>query len=156
MSEQSNAELIAEAKSRAELCDADTREAVRDTGNIVARLAAALEAADRRAEQAEATAEHLHDEDTREIVALTQERDALAAVVEKVRAVIHGPSGLSINEEKVWQIVNSATAPADALREVKAEAWYEGSVAQRMYVDNRRAGRNGTIPRNPYREEQGS
>lgn len=51
MSEQSNAELIAEAKSRAELCDADTREAVRDTGNIVARLAAALEAADRRAEQ---------------------------------------------------------------------------------------------------------
>lgn len=151
MTDKTNAELIAEARERAEC---------RDTGSNVAQclreLAAALEASDRRADQEEATAEHLHDEDTREIVALTQERDALAAVVEKVRVVIHGPSGLSINEEKVWQIVNSATAPADALREVKAEAWYEGSVAQRMYVDNRRAGRNGTIPRNPYREEQGS
>lgn len=41
--------------------------------------------ADQRADQAEATAEHLHDEDSREIVALTQERDQLAAVVEKVR-----------------------------------------------------------------------
>ena len=40
-------ELIAEARSRAALCTQDARQALRDTGNIVNRLADALEEATR-------------------------------------------------------------------------------------------------------------
>lgn len=50
-------------------------------------------------------------------VELQEARDAALAVIEKVRGIIHGPSGLTINEEKVWMIVHNPTAPADALRE---------------------------------------
>lgn len=120
MTEQTNAELIAEAKTYVtdEYITPDTS----PEESLIRRLAAALQAAEQRAAE-------------------------YAAVVEKVRTVIHGPSGLSINEEKVWQIVNSATAPDDALREVKADVWDEA-------IDS--ACEQGTIqlPDNPYREEQ--
>lgn len=42
---ETNQELIKEARSRAALCAQDSREAMRDTGDIVTRLADALEAA---------------------------------------------------------------------------------------------------------------
>lgn len=42
---EANEELIKEARSRAALCAHDSREAMRDTGDIVTRLADALEAA---------------------------------------------------------------------------------------------------------------
>ena len=171
MTEQTNADLIAEAKSRAQLCDADTREAMRDTGNIIVRLAAALEAAGRRAEQAEATAEHLHDEDSREIVALTQERDAALAVIEKVRAYAESiprtrdrdvNPGLSnrswLTAQDVLGIL--ASAPADALREMKAEAWDEGHDTgwedrhQDALAGWMTSGPHESEAVNPYREEQ--
>ena len=47
-------------------------------------------------------------------------------------------------------------AVARLIAQVRAETWDEGDAARRMYVENRRAGRNVTMPRNPYRarEEQ--
>src|SRR5690606_38177780 len=70
--------------------------------------------ADRQARAAEAEAEHLHVEDTREIVALTQERNQLAAVVEKVRDAIEGESGWFRHRAgRVLDIL--ASAPDDAL-----------------------------------------
>lgn len=83
------------------------------------------QAAEQRADQAEATAEHLHDEDTREIVALTQERDAALAVIEKVRVKaeewqsLDGEGPRTITRNLDGGIIESllATAPADALRE---------------------------------------
>ena len=45
-------ELIAEARSRVNLCSQDAREAMRDTGDIVTRLADALEAATRERDAA--------------------------------------------------------------------------------------------------------
>lgn len=48
--------------------------------------AAALEAAKKEVDSAHATSEHLHEEDTREIVALTQERDAALAALAKAEA----------------------------------------------------------------------
>ena len=142
MTDHTNAELIADARQlirhssvsapeHANMLDrlADALEAVvqeRDNWKMSAEEAERAEKrADQRAVQAEA---ELRDAFRTDIPSLKDQRDALAAVVEKVRAVIHGPSGLSINEEKVWQIVNSATAPADALREhdakVREDLWH--------------------------------
>ena len=146
MSEQTNAELIDEARQLIRHSSVSAPE----HANMLGRLAAALEAAEQRADQAEATAEHLHDEDTREIVALTQERDALAAVVEKVRVFIERQSGwFRYRADPVSTVL--ATAPADALREVKAEAWDEGwSTAGAWQI----AAPDTPYPWNPYRKEQ--
>lgn len=144
MTEQTNAELIADVRS----IDSDwvLDNSPDDSVETIQELAAALEAAEQRAEKAEATAEHLHDEDSREIVALTQERDALAAVVEKVRAWAGSHSGSAVS------IIRSllATAPSDALREVKADAWDEGATAASEGYDLPDAAQI----HNPYRKGQ--
>lgn len=119
MTEQSNAELIAEAATRAELCDADSREAMRDTGRIILRLADALEAADLLAE----TVGEQRDELNRMHRECHEQRDQLAAVMEKVRAwtkvATTGPSGkvqgYTLAQQDARDILE--TTPADVLRE---------------------------------------
>lgn len=46
-----------------------------------------------------------------------------------------------------------ALLPGRTEAKVKAEAWDEGDAARWMYVENRRAGRHVTMPRNPYWRE---
>lgn len=187
MTEETNAELIAEARTHVtdEYITPDTSA----EESLIRRLASALEAAEQRAEEAERLAEvrretireYERENEAWSVRAHTAERERdrldeafdrdlpwrydeveaqrnqLAAVVEKAlhHDPLHGESqGLHCGGMAPCIRSILTAAPADVLREVKAEAWYEGSVAQRMYVDNRRAGRNGTIPRNPYREGQ--
>lgn len=116
MTEQTNAALIAEAGHA--ILTNDYERAYH--GGLVERLAAALEAAEQRAAE-------------------------YAAVVEKVRTFIERQSGwFRYRAEPVSTVLD--TAPADALREVKAEAWDETGGWTRAS--------SGTHPRNPYREEQ--
>lgn len=129
-----NADLIAEARdvlSRPIRADHESEEA----RGVIQRLVYALEATEHRATE-------------------------YAAVVEKVRAWADRNKGMGYGTgtgASALEILDIlATAPADALRERDAEKWDEGDAARRMYVENRRAGRNVTMPRNPYRarEEQ--
>lgn len=147
MTDHANAELIAEARQLGRHSSVSAPE----HANMLGRLADALEAAEKRADQVEATAEHLHDEDTREIVALTQERDAALAVIEKVRAYAESiprtrdrdvNPGLSnrswLTAQDVLGIL--ASAPADALREHDA-ALIEGLADE--YADSGREQTHG-------------
>ena len=107
-------------------------------------------AADQRAVQAEA---ELRDAFRTDIPSLKDQRDALAAVVEKVRAWAGSHSG------SVVSIIRSllATAPADALRELKADVWDEGHHAGLRQADYEYGAAGFQVVKpNPYRrEEQG-
>lgn len=81
---------------------------------------------------------------------LERERDELATVVEKVRGVIGAEIGWESPAILIGRIQWAlSTAPADALREVKAQAWREGwDASERFgYLD-------GVLetPLNPYLE----
>lgn len=80
------------------------------------------------------------------------ERDALVAVVEKAEDHLTRHYLDMRVADEVLPIL--AAAPADVLRERDARVWDEGDAARRMYVENRRAGRNVTMPRNPYRQKR--
>ncbi|MGO2188218.1 MAG: hypothetical protein ACTH4Y_08230 [Microbacterium gubbeenense] len=147
MTEQTNAERIAEARQRRTDHPTQTSD-----GPLIDRLADALEAAEQRAEQAEAEVEGMLSDSTRwmnralpaeqraaELAAaleaaetqkcnalcrdVEQERDQLAAVVEKVRRIVPHPNRLDEYgvEPLRWAVRRThetlATAPADALRE---------------------------------------
>lgn len=136
MTDQTTAELIAEARDIWEVDDLYPDE-------MIPRLVKALEAAEQRAEF-HADQEALLRDDIgnleaerdsamasyKDYMALRRKAAELSAVVEKARAVIECESGwFRYRAGRVLDIL--ATAPDDALREVKAEAWQEG--AYRVY-----------------------
>jgi len=140
-----HADLIAEAR---DIWEADDLY----PDQMIPRLVKALEAAERRAEEAEREHQGAHGaydllrEKNRQT---RQQRDALAAVVEKVRAYLEEGKGAYAPD--LLDIL--ATAPADVLREVKAEAWDEGwHVGYRDHAEDPLA----NMSDNPYRtrEEQ--
>lgn len=119
MTDQTNADLIAEAATRAELCDADSREAMRDTGRILLRLADALEDTDQLAETREETIRTYERENAdweRRVHIAERKAAGFAAVVENAlspKNIDYGHVDIAI--ERVREAL--ATAPADALRE---------------------------------------
>lgn len=117
MTEQTNAELIAEARQLIR----HSSVSVPEHANMLGRLADALEAADQRAMQAEA---ELRDVWRTDIPSLKDARDQLAAVVEKAEDYVTRHYLDTRFGDEVLPML--ATAPTDALREVKAEAWDEG------------------------------
>ncbi len=84
-------DLIAEARSRANLCSQDAREAMRDTGDIVTRLADALEAAtsERDAER-DAQAERVSMEVLDEYLRIAAWLETQAALREATGDTMHG------------------------------------------------------------------
>lgn len=126
-----NAELIAEARDFVQMGSGIN---VVEADRLIEELSRELEAAEKRAEEAEEYAQrvgHAHKE-------CHGQRDQLAAVVEKVRRV----------GTKTPELIDIlATAPAAALREHDARVWDEAIDA---------ASEQGTIqlPDNPYRKEQ--
>lgn len=132
MTEQSNADLIGEATRAAQAVYLATDERLADDlSRIIHTLAERLEAADQRAAQAEA---ELKDAYRTDIPSLKEQRDELAAVVEKVLShdPLHGAdSGLHCGGMAPCIRDILATAPADALRELKAEAIREYVTAAR-------------------------
>lgn len=127
MTEQTNAELIVDARQLGRHSIVSTPE----HANMLGRLAAALEASGKKAAE-------------------------LAAVVEKVREWIAENRPIKCTyvgtEEDDADILLSllATTPADALRELKADVWASGYNAG--YSDRSTPGEPFT--RNPYKEEQ--
>lgn len=85
----------------------------------------------------------------KDYMTLLRKAAELSAVVEKARAVIECESGwFRYRAGRVLDIL--ATAPADALREVKATAWDEG-----VNAEARAAVTASPRIKNPYRKEQG-
>ena len=141
-----------EAASIAVRAALEAAEQERDNWKLSAEEAERAEQrAEKRAEEAEATAEHLHDEDAREIVALTQERDAALAVIEKVRAYaesIPRTRDRDVNPDlsnRAWLTAQDVlyvltSAGADVLREhdakVRAEALREAYADLEAYTDS--------------------
>lgn len=138
MTEQTNAELIATAKAM--------REQMGETPKTGSILALWFE-----------TAERLEAADQQKCNALCrdveQERDQYAAVVEKVRGWAEEPGDA---DEIAFADLNSilATAPEDALRELKADVWDEGLTAGLRESNNHARGVVNNPALNPYREEQ--
>ena len=98
--EQDREALIADARSRAESLRRTFPNdgEIWDDARLIERLADAIDA-------------------------LVKERDELAAVIEKAQQAGE-VTGYSHHKEPVMEALS--TAPADALREVKAQAWREG------------------------------
>ncbi|MGO2150818.1 MAG: hypothetical protein ACTH32_06410 [Microbacterium gubbeenense] len=126
MSEQTNAELIEVAR---EFTDPDVGYAYKsdwDHGQanpLIARLASALEAAEQRADRMDAAAERhnsIASDIAEEAWELEDQRDAALAVIEKVRLETEELRTQGYPVGVLLRIL--ATAPADALREVKANA----------------------------------
>ena len=130
MSKQTIAELIAEARQLIR----HSSVSVPEHANMLGRLATALEAAEQRAELAEA---NLSVEENKN-AGYRAKNNQLAAVVEKVRAADSASSSWDHFGHLVMDIL--ATAPADALREHDA-ALIEG-LADEWHADNA-----GTSPR---------
>ena len=148
-----NAELIAEARGIDFEWVLDN--SPEDSVETIQELAVALEAAEKRAEQAEA---ELRDVWRTDIPSLKDQRDAALAVIEKVQEHSQAVTSASANVQKLWAIQEAlAAAPADALREVKAEAWDEGHHAGLRQADYEYGAAGFQVVRpNPYRrEEQG-
>lgn len=113
---------------------------------VIQRLSDALEAADQRAAQAEA---ELKDAYRTDIPSLKEQRDELAAVVEKAEDyVTRHYFDTQMGTNVLTMLVGDD--PADALRVVKAEAWDEGAGDMAEHIDN---GAWWEI-QNPYQEEQ--
>lgn len=151
MTEQTNIDsLIAEAwqvLSRPIPGDHESEEA----RGVIRRLADALEAADQRAEEAESDRDLFKREQVRLAARCDQaqnERDALAAVIEQAEDHLTRHFLDMLVADEVLPIL--ASAPADALREVKADVWDEGADAMAEHIDN---GAWWEI-QNPYRGEQ--
>ena len=106
MTEHTNAELIAEARERLTALGMAANPV-----SLTFCLAEALEAADQRAVQAEA---ELRDAFRTDIPSLKDQRDALAAVVEKVREVLEPDERkLGRTSQTALEEVRSALAPAN-------------------------------------------
>ena len=133
MTDQTNAELIAELRGFA----GDTQSA---RASLMRDAADALEAAEKRAAQAErenrqhrkdlAEWEKVHapawiDARDRQIAEARAERNQLAAVVEQARLYCEN-QGDKFRHHAGRILDMLAASPADALREVKADAWDEG------------------------------
>lgn len=152
MVQKSNEALIAEARLAecSECSEEGTSTATRCDGDIIRRLANALEAADQRAAEAE---KRWYGEFKASVGEYQKVIDELAAVVEEVREVLRpdeaklGRTPRSVLEEARSAL---ATAPDDALRDVKAAAWEEGAGDMAEHIDN---GAEWEI-QNPYQEGQ--
>lgn len=149
--EQTNAELITEANK---LLAENQWTSGWGVESLAERLADALEAAEKRAENAEGERDLFKREQVRLAARCDQaqnERDALASVVEKAEDfVTRHYLGTRFGDE-VLPILTAAGA--DALREVKAEVWDEAFAAG----VNHDIGDGENAPeliQNPYREEQ--
>ena len=151
-------ELIAEARANVErAADATTgkqAERIRagevsdDRLRLLVQLADALEAEHERGDEGWRVASDQTRLERDRAEKAKAERDAAYAVIEQVKLIIGPNHGLSINEEKVWMAVHAAV-PADTLREVKAEAWWEGVNHQWKH---RPIGNRVLEFENPYRE----
>lgn len=151
--------LIAEARLAAcsECSEEGTSPAMRCDGDLIRRLADALEAL-----------LALHDLSERTIVRLVDERDALAAQIAAAKALIereswHG-SGEEVGTDE--RMVDAdylddilSADPAEWLREHDAKVWDEGQKSGLRYTDRMRAayemGRPelpGPASANPYRK----
>lgn len=124
MSEQNNAELIAEANK---LLAENQWTSGWGVESLAERLAERLEAADQRAAE-------------------------YAAVVEKAGRVLTTDYHGSPAEADVLPIL--ATVPADALRELKADVWDEGLKAGLREGNDKARGVVNNPPLNPYRKGQ--
>lgn len=90
--------------------------------------------------------------------AVTAERDALAAVIEQAKAIVHEALRYADDSGNGWDAEVSAsaldeilsTAPATVLAEVKAKAWDEG--AEAVIQHGAHITWDGSGPINPYRD----
>lgn len=96
--------LIAEARSRANLCSQDAREAMRDTGDIVTRLADALEYVRAERDAALARVEEL--EDSRDGTTIVKLADAEARIAEAAKLHRNGGTSQGYTEDGYGYIEN--------------------------------------------------